>query len=29
MELEIDRLFKLRSTSARRHQSLPTSERAN
>lgn len=29
MELEIDRLFKLRSKDARRHQSLPTSERAN
>ena len=29
MELEIDRLFKLRTNSARRHQSLPTSERAN
>ena len=29
MELEIDRLFKLRSKNARRHQSLPTSERAN
>jgi len=29
MEIEINRLFKLRSNSARRHQSLPTSERAN
>ncbi len=29
MELEIDRLYRLRLSSARRHQSLPTSERAN